>query len=82
MGMKRIETLDELKELASKKFVYAFIQLNFGLRSSKYIKYNKKTDKWKIFNVIDSTTQVLLTEELGEKTNIIKALEAGALWQY
>lgn len=80
---RKIKSLDELKTLASnnERPLEVFIQLNFGARSSKRIDYNRNTDYWHIFNEIDDTEQELHTEELAEKTNIIKALEGGALYQ-
>lgn len=80
--MKKINSLDELKNLSSGKYLSTFIQLNFGLRSSKDISYDDTKDTWEIYNYIDDTSQYLNTKELGEETNIIKALEKGALYSY
>lgn len=79
---KKIKTLDELKELASEGSIEAFIQLSFGLRSSKNLQYEEDIDMWTIYNYIDDTEQHLKTEELNEATNIIEALDKGALYQY
>ena len=81
---KRIESLDALKKLASKEGgVEVFIQLNIG-RSSKKIDYNKDTDYWYIFNEIDDTEQEFHTKDLVENTNIVEAINKGALfeWRY
>ena len=80
--MKKIKDLEELKQLASEAIVPAFIHLNYGLRSAKDIKYDADKDIWHVFHYIDDTEQKLTTQQLGEETNIIKALENGALYQY
>jgi hypothetical protein len=80
--MRKISSLEELKKLASESTVYAFIHLNYGLKSSKDISYDKESDTWEIYNSIDDVEQTLNTKELGECTNIIKAIENGALYQY
>ena len=81
---KQIKSLDALKKLASKEGgVEVFIQLNIG-RSFKKIDYNKDTDYWYIFNEIDDTEQELHTKDLAENTNIVEAINKGALfkWRY
>lgn len=79
---KRIKDLEQLKKRAAKGPIEVFLLLNFGLRSSKDLSYNKETDTWSIFNYIDDTSQTLKTEELSDNTNIIEALEKKALYQY
>lgn len=79
---KRIKDLEQLKKKAAKGSIEVFLMLNFGIRSSKDLSYNEKTDTWSIFNYIDDTLQTLKTEELADNTNIIEALEKKALYQY
>ena len=78
----KIKNIEHLKELADGNAVEVFILLNFGLRSSKNLSYDRDTDKWNVYNYIDDTEQVLKTSELGVWTNIIKALDKGALYKY
>lgn len=81
--MKKIDTLEDLKKLAGEETgVEVFIQLNYGLRSSKHVAYNEGTDYWHILNEIDDSEQELHTPELATETNIMEALEKGALYQY
>lgn len=78
----KINSLEHLKELATDNPIGVFIQLNYGLRSSKSVEYNSKDDTWEVYNYIDDTEDILKTEELEEKTNIIKAINNGALYKY
>ena len=80
--MKQIKDLEKLKEIASNGTFEGFILLNGGLRSSKDLEYDESTDTWHIYNHIDDTKQRLTTPELDVWTNIIKALNSGALYQY
>ena len=80
--MKKIETLEELKVLASEGMIDCFIMFNGGLRSSKQIEYDIDRDEWYIFNEIDGEEQYLNTKDLEEETNIIEALSKGALYLY
>ena len=61
-----------------------FIQLNFGIRSSKSISYNKDTDTFYIINNIDGTEQELNSQTImdEEHTNIGKAITLGAFYVY
>lgn len=80
--MRKINDLEELKQLSSKKICKCFIQLNFGLRSSKDIRFHQDTGLFTVFNHIDGTRQSLKEEELADNTNIIKALDNGALFRH
>lgn len=80
--MKRIEDINELKEICSGETVDCFIQLCAGARSSKCISYDDDTDTWYILHEIDDSEQVCTTEELGEETNILEALDKRALYRY
>lgn len=80
--MQKINNIEELKQAAAgKDYTDMFIRLQFGLKSSKGIMYNPDTDVWNIYNEIDDTEQTLSTEELGNNTNILKALETGNLFK-
>jgi hypothetical protein len=61
-----------------------FIQLNFGLRSSKQIDYSPETEKYYILNEIDDTEQELDEKQLFDRvfTNIGYAIQNGALYSY
>ena len=76
----KIKDLDELKDLASKNTLDCFILLNFGLRSSKDISYNPTTKLFHVFNYIDDTEQDLTEEQLDTDSNIMLALQRGALY--
>lgn len=79
--MRQVKDIEELKTLAVEGEEF-FIKLNYGARSSKNITYDKESDSWEIYNGIDDTFQRLTTKQLKEQTNVIAALEKGALWQY
>ena len=80
--MKIIESLDELKKLASSgEGLDCYIRLTGGLRSSKFITFDGK-DSWYVFNGIDGSEQTLSTEDLATTTNIIDAIEKRALIEY
>ena len=73
--MRRIETLSELKKLASNGGIEVSILLAGGaIRSTKFVDYNPATKKWRIENYIDSSTVNRLSD-----TNIREALRKKAL---
>lgn len=75
----KVEDLNDLKKSASNGQVLIKIILNYGLFSSKWVGY--KNGKWTIENCIDGSKQRGLDDlELKTGTNIIKALEKGALY--
>lgn len=80
--MERIKVKDvaHLRELVASGKHHFFIQLNFGLRSSKFITGNG--DKFCIFNEIDGSEDVLTEGELMDEglTNVGKAMKYGALF--
>jgi hypothetical protein len=87
MGYKIIETIDQLKsECLKKKDDYGdfFIVLAGGLaRSSKRIRYDKKSNRFDVHNEIDDTFQDNLSEdELRKETMIIEAIEKNAFFQH
>lgn len=81
---KQIKSLDELKQICDGETHDFFIQLKYGLRSSKNISYNKEQDKFFIFNEIDGTEDVLDSKQIMDEdyTNVGKAIINGALYQY
>lgn len=84
--MKQITSIEELKKEAaySEKHVSEFfIQLNFGVRSSKRITFYPDTETWDILNEIDDSYEEDLTEDqLRNETHIVVAIENGALYKY
>lgn len=76
--MKQIQSLQELKDLSSGEGNDFCIALNFGLRSSKRLQYDD--NQWYVYNEIDDTEQVLDDNGLKTDTNIIEALDKGALF--
>lgn len=79
--MNKINNLDELKELASGDTIEVFISFGYA-RSSKQISYDTDADLWYIYNEIDDSEQTVKTKDLKTETNIIEALEKGALYRY
>ena len=80
----RVNSLDELKQMCNGVTKEFFIQLNFGIRSSKNISYNKDTDTFYILNEIDGTEQELNSQTIMDEdyTNIGKAITLGAFYAY
>ena len=80
----RVNSLDELKQMCNGVTKEFFIQLNFGIRSSKNISYNKDTDTFYILNEIDGTEQELNSQTImdEEYTNIGKAITLGSFYAY
>ncbi len=80
-----IKTVLELRRLAKDKTLECFISLAGGMvRSSKTIFYDSTEKKYDITHEIDGTQETLTESEMLDenKTNIGKALEAGALYKY
>lgn len=82
MGYQSIKDLEQLRELANNsEGVEVFIALQGGLRSSKTIYYSDKL--WTVYNHIDdSEDEGLKDGQLKTETNIVDALEKGALYLY
>lgn len=80
----RVNSLDELKQMCNGVTKDFFIQLNFGIRSSKNISYNKDTDTFYILNEIDDTKQELNSQTIMDEdyTNIGKAITFGSFYAY
>jgi len=81
-----VDSLEQLKELAqndNSDFQEFYVLLAGGFfRSSKRILYDPKIGQFSILNEIDNSYQELLSEELSDKTNLIKAIDAKALYKY
>ena len=77
-----VKSVEELKKLANvedgEEF---FIQLNFGLRSTKRIEWDEPSKSFCILNEIDDTHQDLTEQELATETNIVKAIENRAFFK-
>ena len=82
--MTQVKSLDQLKEMIANGVHDYFIQLNHGLRSSKFIDYSPETGKYYILNEIDGTKQTLNEKHLMNRdyTNVGYALTVGALYAY
>jgi hypothetical protein len=81
--MKKIESIEELKKISSKnEGIDCFIALNGGARSSKRIRFSVVDKLFNIYNEIDDSEQFLPIEELDSQTNIVKAINAKALYMY
>lgn len=80
----RVNSLNELKQMCNGVTKDFFIQLNFGIRSSKSISYNKDTDTFYILNEIDDTKQELNSQTIMDEdyTNIGKAITFGSFYAY
>jgi hypothetical protein len=84
--MKKVNSIEHLKtEALSHNGEYSdfYINLNFGVRSSKRILYEADSNTFCIHNEIDDSYQDNLTEdELRNETHIVIAIEQGALFKY
>lgn len=72
--MRRIESLSELKKLASNGGIEVSILLLGGIKSTKFVDYNTATKKWRIENYIDGSITTRLSD-----TNIAGAIERKTL---
>ena len=81
--MKKIKSINELKKISSKDYT-DFCISNGLMKSSKNIKYDKKTKIFNILNEINDTEQNLTEKELNDKslTNIGTAIKNGCFFQY
>ena len=81
---QKIETIEQLRELARENLVECFIVLTGGLRSSKRLMYFPRNGEWMwyVWNLVDDTEQVLTEEQLlsDDYGNIGKALRTGNLY--
>ncbi|MFA6325059.1 MAG: hypothetical protein WCX46_02415 [Candidatus Paceibacterota bacterium] len=80
-----IKSLIHLVRMIEEGHTNYTIMLAGGLiRSSKKIRYDSKTHKFRIFNSIDDTEQILTVKEVlnPKLTNIGKAITLQALYMY
>jgi hypothetical protein len=78
---KCIESLEELKRLASDQAIDCYVILAGGLaRSSKKITYMPSEDMFDIMNYIDKSEQEVKTDQLKYKTILIEAIEKKCLF--
>jgi uncharacterized protein YaaR (DUF327 family) len=80
----QVKSISALKKSISNGAHDFYIQLNYGLRSSKYLDYSPVTKKFYVTNEIDDTEQELTEQQLMDRTytNIGYALQHGALYAY
>ncbi len=70
-------------KLSKNEPVDCFIALAGGMcRSSKSVCYNSKEKVFSVVNEIDDTEDVLTAKELYTNSNIGKAIDKGAFYQY
>ena len=74
------EELDKRIKDSKSKMLECFVQLNFGLRSSKEISMNETGDCYMIYNAIDDSEETVSHEDL-MKTFIGEAISKGALYE-
>lgn len=81
---QRINSQEDLDEMLTKQKpnhpLACFVQLNFGLRSSKDISFDDNGDYF-IYNGIDDTEETIEHDNL-MSSFIGEALEKGALYKY
>lgn len=80
---QRINSQEELDELLGKldgNPLDCFVQLNFGIRSSKAISRDDNGDYW-IYNEVDDSEESIKHSQL-MKTFIGEAISKGALYKY
>ncbi len=82
--IKKINSVEELKENCSDEIGEFYVLLNYGLRSSKTIYFNTKTKRFSVLNEIDGTRQSFTEKSIfnEERTNIGKAIKQGAFYKY
>lgn len=86
--MTKIKDIEELKALATKEEddgpLECFIALAGGVaRSSKDIYYDASKEKpWEVYHDVDDHRAWYTDEELRTQTNIVEAIERGALYMY
>lgn len=78
-----ITSVEDLKLKSKNRNINCYIQLNYGLVSSKKIEYCPKRNVFFVLNCIDSTFQTIPEAEITNKnfTNIGEAIQKKALWQ-
>ena len=79
--MRKIKSVDDLKEVCSGQGHEFFILLDGGLRSSKLISYDRQAARFMVDNYIDGTCQKLTVKQLYTQSNIGRAIEKGSLFK-
>lgn len=74
------EELDNRLKQSNNNLLNCFVQLNFGLRSSKDISFNENGDYY-IYNGIDDSEEIIKHKDL-MKSFIGEAISKGALYEY
>ena len=79
---KQIETLEELLRKASSiDGLDCYIRLSSGLKSSKFITYDKEEDSITISHMIDGSREEITLKEFMDSNTVI-ALEKECLYEY
>lgn len=82
MKHKKIETLKELLQKASSENgLDCYIKLTSGLKSSKFITYDKEEDSITISHMIDGSREEITLNEFMDSNTII-ALEKECLYEH
>ena len=76
MKAKRITSINQLKQEASKRAEFALL-LNYGIYSRKTIKYDPASDVFSVWHHVDDTREKLAETEL-KKSNIGRGIRKGA----
>jgi len=79
---KQIKTIEQLKHLASRvSGLDCYILLNYGLKSSKFIRFFPDDNSFFVWNLIDDSEQELTESQILDSayTNIGEALKKGSL---
>jgi len=76
----QVKDLNHLKSRAEEG-CEVYIQLNYGAKTSKYIKYYPEDNTFDIHNFVDSSDQLEITEsKLETDTIIVKAIKNKSLY--
>ena len=79
MKYNKITSLAELNKALDNEENNFVIALG-ALRSSKWITYGEEEDTYEVFNLIDSSTDILTAYELINETNIGEAMRKGSFY--
>lgn len=79
----KINSIDELKRLAEYGLECFIVLCGGGLRSSKRITYFPQDGSWDVFHSVAGDWEEYASDkELEDETNIISAIESGALYAW
>jgi hypothetical protein len=80
----QVESLDHLKQLAFREngdYIHFYILLAGGLaRSGKRISYRPASKEFLIIHEIDESDEEVPEGELASRTNLVKAVDKGAMF--